>query len=277
MRRLLLPSLSCMLGCGLDTFGLAGADSTTTPNSTSSATVVATITGTAPTTGDLTDTTGAQASTSSTGEAPGSTTATSTGEAPQAICNNGMLEGDEECDEFTENCDASCRLKWLYVFITLGSVPGAMGGTTGADEICNEEATAYGLPGIYRAWLSAGVDDTPLVRFNSGDLVYRLPDTTRVADNLAQLVQTGVLMAPIDRTADDVPLTPDAGGCQNLVWTGTDASGDATASRCAGFTSNQPSHTATMGNFAAVNSEWTVDCSLTCDSYARIYCFQQKP
>ena len=90
------------------------------------------------------------------------------------MCGNGMVEGDEECDDGNANdldgCSSTCVLEARLVFITSTLHDGNLGGVAGADQICNELASDAGLPGTYMAWLSSSQPgENPLRAFRALD------------------------------------------------------------------------------------------------------------
>jgi hypothetical protein len=73
------------------------------------------------------------------------------------------------------------------VFITSRRYDGDLNGVSGADQKCNDLATAAGLEGHYKAWLSTSSADSPAATFNRSPVAYVLVDGRRVADNWSSL------------------------------------------------------------------------------------------
>jgi cysteine-rich repeat protein len=194
-----------------------------------------------------------------------------------ATCGDGTLQPDEACDDGNrapgDGCDAACQLEFLYVFVTAAEYTGELGGPVGADARCADEAAQHGLPGQYRAWLSAG-DLSPVKQFVA-EGPWMLPDrTTLVADDLDTLLD-GDLLAPINMTAAGDPLDSENSCNTSPVWTGTEVGGEPSLDDCDGFTTSIGFMEGLVGNFQTTDLSWTEDCSQPCDQTARLYCFQQ--
>lgn len=240
-------------------------------------------------------TTGVEASTSSgsTGgttsvdETTGTTTAsTGPGETTGAPagCGDGMVEGSEQCDDGNQidgdGCSSQCSqeaLEKLYVFTTLGTFNGNIGGIAMADAQCQAEAKNNGLPGIYLAWLSS-FEISPKDRFKAHDLPYVLPgeDEPVVAVGTGQLFGTNHTH-PIDRGPDGSWLKT-RGGCDagSLVWTGTTNGGAASPANCNGFTNANPGVFGLAGELGNMGADWSDSCPVGCENNTlRLYCFQQ--
>jgi hypothetical protein len=107
------------------------------------------------------------------------------------------------------------------VFVSSTWVNGAIIGVGDADQICQDEATAEGLPGFsYRAWIS-DTSSSPDTRFDKTGGPYELPLGQKVADDWADLTD-GTLDHYINQTADGTGVsTP------QKVWTNTNEDGTA--------------------------------------------------
>jgi hypothetical protein len=114
------------------------------------------------------------------------------------------------------------------VFITQGTLPGNFGGLSVADALCNSEASAAGLSGTFKAWVSTS-SSSVASRFTHGG-PYELVGGGRVADDWAALTD-GSIDHAIDRDA--------TGASRNAsVWTGTQADGTSGAENCSNWTSS---------------------------------------
>ena len=161
-----------------------------------------------------------------------------------------------------------------FVFVTANTYTGNLGGVAGGNAKCQAEATAAGLPGTYKAWLSDTLGNHPSVTFTQSSIPYVMPASpfTVIANNWAQLV-LGTLQNALNKTA--------AGGTVATgapVWTGTNPDGTIS------FTSSQvcSNWTTTSGsNFTGLVGQlggaWTVSDmnDISCSSSAALYCFQQ--
>jgi hypothetical protein len=151
------------------------------------------------------------------------------------------------------------------VFVTSTTYNGNLGGLAGGDAACQTRATAAGLPGTFRAWLSTNAVSAGS-RFVHSTGPYRLVTGTTIADDWSDLTDA-TLAAAIDRTeiGTQVP---------SLVWTGTDASGQTTGSTCVDWTSSSSASIARIGSAAATDSGWTSTNNDSCTNSYRLYCFQ---
>lgn len=199
------------------------------------------------------------------------------------VCGDGQKdELYEECDdgEFKKNdgCEPDCKLTEKIIFVSSQLYTGAMGGLTGADFECSVLADNANLPGVYKAWLSAGLE-SPSTRMSQYPYPYVRSDRSMIAPNWETLL-TGSLMGPIDLTEHmemhmGSPLE-DVCGSESRVRTNTLASGMpfSTDEDCLGWTSD--SGTTLVGSFVESDQGWSEYCmESTCDSLAPIYCVQQ--
>ena len=207
----------------------------------------------------------------------------------QQGADQGDAIADLEAVLFPPPCGGKC------VFVTSTTHDGGfgdpfLGGLAGGDQICNDLATAAGLPGTYRAWLSTvglvglqGIT-TPNDRFIKTISPYRLLNGSTVADNYADLTD-GSLQTNID--VDETGATI---GAPFQVWTGTlpDGStfifnpaepGNSTCDdwRFTTDPSSGTSVTGIAGDARESTSEWTTASAglQDCDNSFRLYCFQQ--
>jgi hypothetical protein len=158
------------------------------------------------------------------------------------------------------------------VFVTSTTHNGNLGGLTGADDICQVRASAAGLPGTYKAWLSDNTS-TPSTRFVQSTGPYRRIDGVIVADNYADLTD-GSLDAAINVTEIGATISADV-----ETWTSTKFDGTRAASgNCDQWTSPLSGiFTATFGSATTSNTTWTEkDLTSTCNEPRRLYCFQQS-
>jgi hypothetical protein len=166
-----------------------------------------------------------------------------------------------------------------FVFITSQSFDGDLGGLAGADGICQSAASAAGLSGTFKAWLSDGTD-SPDTRFNKSPGPYALVTSARIAESYNDLAD-GSIAAPInlDENGQFVPTT--------LVWTGT--RGDGTSASLPNYCSNWTDNVSTQvtniqtGRDDRTNAEWTAfqlpvtnpPTTISCADSYRLYCFEQ--
>ena len=201
-----------------------------------------------------------------------------------AKCGDGKVQmGVEECDDANmvdnDACTNMCKNGFKRVFVTSTLQTGNMGGLAGADAICAARATAGGLPGTYKAWLSTDqVNGTPATRFTQSAVPYVKVNGVKVANNWADLID-GTLLSPIDVTELNGPAPQGTVGCpanNPTVWTATNANGTLSnaLSTCTNWTS--VANGSLWGRTTVMDTGWTAWCSGgTCSWTAPIYCFQQ--
>ncbi len=160
------------------------------------------------------------------------------------------------------------------VFVTSETFTGNLGGLDGADEKCQRLATAAGLGGTFKAWLSTANENAKDRIPQEGP--YQLVNGTVISDTLPGLLDNAI-DAPI--LVDESLNRPVAG----TVYTGTGPDGIVSgfgSFTCGGWTSAAGcSQTAVIGENASTTRSWTAisdfgDCNQSECSFARhIYCF----
>jgi hypothetical protein len=132
----------------------------------------------------------------------------------------------------TAGCDLVTMLAPEFpklVFVTSTTHNGDLGGLAGADQICNNLASAQNIEGEFKAWISDG-NGSPSGRFTRSEHPYRLVDGTAIAQNYDWL-SSGYLDHPIgmDEVGSRV--------LQGEVWTDTDSFGNRwSGNHCGGWT-----------------------------------------
>jgi hypothetical protein len=144
------------------------------------------------------------------------------------------------------------------------------GGLSAGDAICQNLATAAGLSGRFKAWLS---DSTGAAssRFVPSSGPYKLVNGTTIATNWDDL-RDGELRAPINVTETG----GDAGGWFGVV-TGTQPNGAAGTANCANWTTASAPATGVIGVATTVDERWTAYGAAPCENEQsfHLYCFQQ--
>ncbi|MDB4944802.1 MAG: hypothetical protein JWP97_4336 [Labilithrix sp.] len=160
-------------------------------------------------------------------------------------------------------------------FTTRAVFTGALGGLSGADAKCDEEARAAGLGGSFRAWLSTSTVAAK-TRITGGPWVFRNAETAFHASS------AGV-------SPDDFPRYDARGGDllfdpQLEVWTGTGDFGllDAGNATCLDWTSSAASQLGSFGTLGSIGVRWTHVAPFAndppgraCSQTLRLYCFEQ--
>lgn len=217
----------------------------------------------------------------------------------------------EACNSIDDDCDGQvdeggiCVAKKVFVSSVLynGNFGNGQDNTLGhliADTRCQERASAAGLAGSFKAWISGRVDTGagPLHhgvvdRFTQSPGPYQLLDGTQVADNWADLTD-GTLDHAIDRTELNAVVSGEV-----RVWTNTTNSGLASDNgrTCAAgpgtdgapgiitWSCGAPVETAGNCQFqsgkyglaTSTTGSWTGTSSSNdaCSNLFRLYCFQQ--
>ena len=167
------------------------------------------------------------------------------------------------------------------VFVTSVRYNGNLGGRGGANAKCTQLATAAGLPGKFRAWVSQGnSNEEARDNVENAEVPFLLVDGTIVANNWNDLTN-GNLDNPINLDENGVTRS-----FTKNIWTGTaddgsEVTGLAGSVRCQGWTSGSGSDKGRTGSSSVIGSGWTneggVLPNVTCDSLKRLYCFQSNP
>jgi len=178
---------------------------------------------------------------------------------------------DAYCKLHPTDQSATCS---KLVFITSTTyATGNLNGLAAADAACQTQASAAGLPGVYKAWLST-TTTSAASRLTHSTHPYRLVDGTQVASDWTDLTD-GTIAAPIDKTELGATVA------MEFVWTDTNTDGSAAAYDCLGWMSSSASNLAGAGDSTNTNQMWTnrgvyyCDGSLFGSTPRALYCFQQ--
>jgi hypothetical protein len=168
------------------------------------------------------------------------------------------------------------------VFVTSAVYAGNLGGLAGADADCQSLATAAGVSGTFKAWLSDGTS-TAAARLTHSSGPYVLVDGTVVANDWTQLA-SGALLSAIDKTEQNGPAaagTASSQACFGVacVWTDTNADGTLAQGSysCQDWTSQSANDNAVLGETSSTSTYWSsfATSSSICDLTAPLYCLQQ--
>jgi hypothetical protein len=171
-----------------------------------------------------------------------------------ASCSTGFCTTDPICD--------------YAVFVTKDSVAGNIppsGGAASADAFCAREASASGIAGIFKAWVSSGGASAaertkPLAR-----RPYRRLDGEPVALDDVEL-RSGNLRAPINVASDKSAVGA-------YAWTGSTASGEQWGRyNCADFATSGGS--GVVGSTSATTTSWSFAATASCLAGNHVYCIQ---
>jgi hypothetical protein len=177
---------------------------------------------------------------------------------------------------------ASCGNPKIAFTTSLTYPVSALGGVAGADTRCQERATAAGLPGQYKAWLSDS-KSSPSKAFSRVADPYVLVDGTLIADGFEELT-SGLLRHAINLTESrGTPTAEPSSACAfGGVWTATNTKGELEdAGLTCGDWANATRTQTQFGSWNSFDDAWTAGCSggnsaaLTCATSNALYCFQQ--
>jgi len=206
--------------------------------------------------------------------------------ASEASCDNGLDDDcDGEADEAWKSAGTSCSSNCECfsgdcnggtcshrIFVTSGEHDGALGGLSGADNLCDSVAKQAELSGTWKAILSD----------SSTDANSRISLQNRVVDMDANTVASRADFwsanhsSAIDRDQNNTAIRTSERNFDDNVWTATETDGTTESNTCADWTSNSggifgdDGHAGDAGNS---DGEWVdnrdeVDCYNT----RHIYC-----
>jgi len=225
-----------------------------------------------------------------------------------SYCGDGVIDAGEDCDFepgglggetcLTQgqllggflHCGADCQFDYSgcngfkRVFLTSTVSDANLGGVAGADAICQARANFAGLPGTFKAWISAGdltAFTDPATTFTQSTTPYVRVDGVVVAADWADLTD-GTLDAPINIDELGVAHIDDS----PAAWTATNTDGTAVvydAGRLGILIPDCSDWTDSNGNAGigvAVNTDsyWTRHEPVgdaVCSVNQRLYCFEQ--
>lgn len=155
------------------------------------------------------------------------------------------------------------------IFVTSTTYNGNLGGFSGADAKCAARATAAGLSGTWKPWLS---DDLTSAtdRLNHNSAPYLNMRGEKVADNWADLTDGSLDMA-IRYNENNVAVNGQA-------WTGSFSNGNKYFSQdCSRWTSQTGggSDAGVAGLVTNTSSIWSLLGSNSCGTFLPLYCFEQ--
>ncbi len=193
---------------------------------------------------------------------------------PAPVCGDGVVEGDEACDDGNDTPDDGCQkcMTDSIVFVSSEIYKGfALGGLYGADQRCRSLAAKANLPRFetFRAWLSTSKMPVAERLIHSWGR-YKLVNGLVIAANWEALT-TALLQNPI--MVDEMSQTRDYG-----AWTGTLASGDAVpgSSFCGDWDDNSGKTIfGAAGLTKNVDATWSFFDDVECGTDLHIYCVEQ--
>jgi hypothetical protein len=156
------------------------------------------------------------------------------------------------------------------VFVTNTTYSGNLGGLTGADGLCTGGASAAGIGGNWKAWVSDAATGAASRLAEVGP--WYLLDGTMAFTGKGNLV-TQPLVA-INLTEKMQTLVPSA--TFPFVWTGTHTGGTPAVDTCIGWADAGATANGMIGSPLSPNG-WTESSSgsAACNNSYHIYCFEQ--
>ncbi len=144
-------------------------------------------------------------------------------------------------------------------------ISGALGGVAGADLKCNSLATAAGIPGTYRAWISvAGTNAADRITSNGP---WYLVGGQLVASTKGELVGGGRLKHGSDHDEKNIH----APAAEDRVWTGTAPNGTFDGPECGVWSGGGQ---ARVGEAEFSDGRWSSSTVEACGQVNRVYCFE---
>jgi len=144
------------------------------------------------------------------------------------------------------------------------------GGIAAADALCQTDATANNIPGMFQALLATAAS-SPISRFSTTGLPWVRLDGLPIAATAVDFASTN-LLEPLDLSADGSYL---AGA---LVWTGTTAVDQAAGSSmatCSDWTTNSMGKLSIVGRSEYADIAWMGGAPTQgCNTSARLYCLE---
>ncbi len=158
---------------------------------------------------------------------------------------------------------------YKIVFVTSIKYNGAMGGISGANSLCATRATAGGLTGTFKAWISTSSANDPESAFTHHTHGYVLPNGTKVADDWSDLTD-GTLDNPINQNESG----SSTGGS---VWTTTDETGqyDGSGNTCSNWASSSSGVSGTIGDADSTTGWSNYGYTRACNLTNKLFCFEQ--
>ncbi|MDP1602250.1 MAG: DUF1554 domain-containing protein [Legionella sp.] len=191
--------------------------------------------------------------------------------APTSLQGIICLEGQAilSCQRFGQSSIAACQAGgFCGAFVTSTTSNGNLGGLSGGNTICQTRATAVGLTGVWRAWLSTTtVTAVTNILYNSTVTYVRSSQTGTVIAPPGTLLSGSI--ATTFLTEDG--FTPAGVG---EVYTGTQQNGTPAVNTCADWTSNGGVIGGQFGVTTSTNASWTASNIGGCNVLRRLYCFQ---
>ncbi len=191
-----------------------------------------------------------------------------------SVCELTCKPGFANSDPANPGCNTPARRVFVTSASTDAKFGSMLGGAHAADTFCRQAAAAAGFGSMmtWAAWIGTTQSSPLMTVIGSFNGVYVLVDGIHVVGTGTQLVN-GLLLHPIDMTENMDPLVQ---GTDTFdVWTGTDGSGVAAMTDCAGWTTTSVDAHGVIGTWTSKTSFWTDSGQSACNAMQRLYCFEQ--
>jgi cysteine-rich repeat protein len=202
-----------------------------------------------------------------------------------AKCGDSIVKAgpEEECDDgmATTTCSNQCKRAAYWVFVSSAKLTGdEVGDPDTADAFCTALSMGTMVEGKYKAFLGDSMTSAASRLFHS-PVKYIVPSKGTVANSWADLIDGNNLGQPISRDENNLSVVPPNPpmNCQSgnatdaAVWTGSKTDGTNNGIMdCDGW--GDPAMMGSGGLLNKISSEWS-NCTFSCGTEARIYCFEQ--
>jgi hypothetical protein len=194
----------------------------------------------------------------------------------QMLCGSSCvdLQSDEaNCGACSNTCDSRTCVSGRcakVAFVTAQGFTGNLGGVAGANLKCQTAASAAGLHGQYRAWISDSAGNSPGASFKRSLGPYVQVNGAIVAADWSGL------LAPSGggRLAQGLWLDERGNSAQYFPWTATSTTGFySTGSNC--FDWSSTSGYGGAGSHGSPDFQWTSSQGRDCNTLQSLYCFEQ--
>ncbi|GEM_PF-3438405 len=167
----------------------------------------------------------------------------------------------------------------LRTFVTSGRWTGAMGGLSGADNLCQSAANSASLGGAWKAWLSTASVSASSRLVNTSKAYTLVDGTTLISRNWSDLTDGYLDYSAIIKFENGQTLSTSL-TFEKIVFTNTTESGGNFGGDCNGWTSSSFYSYPWLGyadNTYYRYYEWTRGSygNWSCGTIARLYCFEQ--
>jgi hypothetical protein len=205
-------------------------------------------------------------------------------------CESGTCTGMPTCTSAPANADPTCRSDGTcgftcrpgyvamgsncvaepkVIFVSSMSYAGNLGGLAGADAKCQLLATAAGVSGAFKAWLSDATHD-------ARDRLFHAPGPYLAVNSVVIAANWNELVSGVLETAayyDENGFI----GAAGYAWTGTAADGTESGhgTDCQNWTSSASSVSGDTGLTMNSGPMWTSAQTATCNKLEHLYCLEQ--